>query len=788
MLDSRYILMQDLQEYFVDKDTGLPLSAGRITFYSDINRTVLKNIYQLTGSPPNYTYAPLPNPLILSAVGTPQDASGNDVAVYYFPFDINGNVELYYITAESAGLVSQFTREAWPNLEETSASAEDVKNYVENGQFLIHTNIPETSTSSAGQVTSPITILAQGGWSFERPMGSSATDFVTFSRFASPVNFPSANPRYACRINTTIPNAGDTFKDLRLKFNDVNKFASEDQEYTWSFAGQTNSGTSTVVSIEIVKNYGTGGSAQTITNVGTITIPASYEIFNIPFIFDTNVGKTIGILDDDFLQIVLRFPTNSVFDVSVTDFVLTPGNVVLADFPQTPNSNFLYSSIAGFLDVPDYNSMDLYLPLMLTPTGLTYDDSAIGTVVGTLLDTPPVSWLKLDGPTLKVSDYSSDGIPFKRLFNKLFNDTTLISMFGNGSTFVNAYQVDGDSGRFRLTANTIGTCTNSSDGSIPTGFIFNNVTSGGSYGFFSGVANQSTGEIIIISKNSGSGSGNSGTTGWFFGSSVLGNVSGVNEVALTIATGPAGLAGDFIIINNAGSLFAPWFTVDGSGSAPSPGVPLIRINLFSTYTANDVARIVSETVSGFHIDDVICAVASDMTPGCWFNFFTPSGNHYTPYYIINGVGSNPNVPGAIGIPILLSGSENANQVRTKTISTLNSVFYGLPDWGGLFLRGIGNDGIFDNPDSDIRYSLMNSSIKGDVPGTTQYDQIIGHDHTASTTMTSPPNVIFNGASGLDSNSGSHLGITTTSFSTIVNLRGGAESRPYNASVNWIIKY
>ncbi len=58
-----------LQDLLVDKD-GTPMAGGTITLYHDNSRTTLKNWYYQSGTPGNYTYVPLPNPLTLSAAGT----------------------------------------------------------------------------------------------------------------------------------------------------------------------------------------------------------------------------------------------------------------------------------------------------------------------------------------------------------------------------------------------------------------------------------------------------------------------------------------------------------------------------------------------------------------------------------------------------------------------------------------------------------------------------------------------------------------------------------------------
>lgn len=116
-LNANYVAALDLNQYFVDKSTGEALSAGTISFYEDSNRTTAKPVYQLVQGgavPPNYSYAPFSNPIVLSGVGTVVDNNGNQVALYYYPYDEFGAVQLYYIECYDANGLLQFTREAWP--------------------------------------------------------------------------------------------------------------------------------------------------------------------------------------------------------------------------------------------------------------------------------------------------------------------------------------------------------------------------------------------------------------------------------------------------------------------------------------------------------------------------------------------------------------------------------------------------------------------------------------------------------------------------------------------------
>lgn len=197
-LDSRFFCTSDLDTYYADQSSGLPLSGGIVTFYSDVNRTVLKPVYQLTGVPGNYTYAPLNNPCTLSSSGTFQDGMGNNIVPYYYPFtgtpeENTGIQELYYVTVISSGLVPQFVRQGWPQAAATNPTPEaeaGIDNYIPNGQFLSHNNIvsitePPVTQYSYGSQTVNAQAIAQGGWNFVYSNGTTATFNNSFSQIPS---------------------------------------------------------------------------------------------------------------------------------------------------------------------------------------------------------------------------------------------------------------------------------------------------------------------------------------------------------------------------------------------------------------------------------------------------------------------------------------------------------------------------------------------------------------------------------------------------------------------------
>ncbi len=137
-LNADFFISLPLDQYFVNQNTGLPLSNGYLVFKRDSARNTFKPVYELNGSPGNYSYAALPNPLPLSGAGTPINASDVSTVIYYYPYDSLGNVDLYYIEAYSENDEFQWARQAWPNITEQSSplnSNYSLLNQITNPQF-----------------------------------------------------------------------------------------------------------------------------------------------------------------------------------------------------------------------------------------------------------------------------------------------------------------------------------------------------------------------------------------------------------------------------------------------------------------------------------------------------------------------------------------------------------------------------------------------------------------------------------------------------------------------------
>ena len=506
-IDSRFICTSDLEELMVDNQTGLPLSGGIVTFYSDVNRTVLKPVYQLSGTPGNYVYNPLPDPCVLSSAGTFQDALGNNIVPYYYPFvgtpDQNSGVqELYYITVLNSGFVPQFVRQAWP----PSASAGNtpispgsaaVVNFIPNGQFLSHNNIVSLTEPpapnymfNAESVNSQQ--IAQGGWNFVYHHGTASIFNNSFTQIPDAGGF-GINRFPSFIFNFVAANYVDgatNSRDLRIQWPDVNKFSTGNPpavlptnppptgsiQYTLFFDARSNDGNTYIFTLNQIYYYGNGGSNGAggnaiVKQVAMITVGpsatfVSQNIQNITFL--ANQGTVSG-NGDDYVALSIQGPIAGSWNVSFTDFALVQGNQTLKFFPVQPNADMLAEGVAGWMPTPNPNGQDLYLPLVLTPQGMVFDHSIVGQIIGkTQLAANAVNnELLMDGSTYVMSAYSTLGIPYSRLANYLIANSPAytvgtstipaktIPLFGTGANFVTIWN-NVDPTKFDLNFNTAG--------------------------------------------------------------------------------------------------------------------------------------------------------------------------------------------------------------------------------------------------------------------------------------------------------------------------------------------
>lgn len=359
--DSRYIPAFSINEVILDKDTGQPLSGGQVTFYSDSQRATLKPVYQLTGYP-NYSFIELPNPMTLNAGGAFEDALQNPVVPYFFPFDDDGNIELYYVEVDSAGGTNQFTREAVPYLSagiDPSGASLGFENALENPQFVqTYLNAGQAQTFSVtGAVNEAINFAP--GWD----LVLNGTGSVTVTWTAISGTMPITNPPYVIDITS----AGLTNPiQLRQRLQGSPSIFSggavagylicqsqDGAEHTISMRYIQSTGTPTVVTVfsENVPNDGLYNALYGTAAVATGNNPQSAPVAYVDIIIEIPVGAHVRLSSIQLIGLADDATTVSVFDEQPAarqidhtfntyfeSITLQPKNSILTgwDFPLNP--------------------------------------------------------------------------------------------------------------------------------------------------------------------------------------------------------------------------------------------------------------------------------------------------------------------------------------------------------------------------------------------------------------------------------------------------------------------
>ncbi|OGT30409.1 MAG: hypothetical protein A3E87_01615 [Gammaproteobacteria bacterium RIFCSPHIGHO2_12_FULL_35_23] len=793
------MISPELQMYFVDKDSGEPLAAGEVTFYEDADRTTEKPIYQQVGSAGSYIYTELPNPLVLSAVGTVVNGDGNQVVPYLFPYEgtptnSSGVQQLYYITVYSSGGVLQYTLAGFPNQNlSATSSGNNEFNFIPNGQFLAHTDIPASASSEAGEISETVTDIAQGGWTFEVLPSVSGSDFVTFVS-TNGISSYDTNPEYYIKVKCD--SAGTpTYKLLGIKFEDVNKFASDIITYSFGFQAELEAGSSLEVDLYLVKHYGDGGSATDYDPLGSLTITNAIEWITFPnLIFGENTGKTIG--PNSYVQLAINFP-NQTYDANLTNFVLLSSSNAVNQFPAQTNADMLTRGVAGWMNKPASDGSDLYLVPRLTKEGLVWDDSEIGDVIfesqtSIYVDNlhPTTNRMLANGAKYIASEYSDLGIPFSRLQSKYLPEstTTNIPMYGTGENYFTAIYGTSfglTSSLFRLTNNYLGAVTTPANGAGSPIASAVEVVHAGDAGYSVKSYLRESNLLFIVGTVLGAeNAAAEASTSPFtvaqiqVGSSLL---ASINSVTCVIA----GLAGgERFYFSNTTTDYYVWYTLDGAGADPAvAGRTGIKVAVLSTDSNAIVAQKTREALNGWAVYDLtLNAAASISSSDYWVGYSATATTpqKYAIWYEKDGAGDAPVVADAILIKVAIITGDTAAQVVLATQIAINSYSYSVLDARGYFIRAWDNGAAID-PDAATRWSMVPGVI-GDEIGTFQLSENISHYHipeSGSTEFTT----IGNAGARQAPAPGSDLTEDPQTGST-----GGYESRGINLYLNAVIKY
>lgn len=343
-----------LQDALVDKD-GTPMANGTITCYQDNSRTTLKNWYYQSGTPGNYTYITLPNPLRLSAAGTICDVNGVDTIPFFYPYSELDDSESqpYYITIVNYANTNQITRSNFPFIPTESAEvgSGSHENYVINNGFWRNIGT-DNLTNVLNTVVAP---SQHDGFSspdiqfFKNVNGGE--DTVTFTQFpltSIPILTGDITPEFY--INHTCSNTptSETQKCYQFPISlHVNTLASV--PFTMTIQAQNIGGTAVgqnAINLYILQNTGTGTSSPSPFLIGSITLNSAWQKYEFTSVFPSTAGLTLGAGGDDALYLQVQMPLNISCSINFTRPSIYLNNTA-------PTNNFqTYDQVDAIINSP----------------------------------------------------------------------------------------------------------------------------------------------------------------------------------------------------------------------------------------------------------------------------------------------------------------------------------------------------------------------------------------------------------------------------------------------------
>jgi len=323
---TKFVSAAILQQYLADKD-GTPMANGTVTLYHDNARTILKNWYYQTGTPGNYTYIALPNPLTLSAAGTISDQNGVDTLPFYYPWsETDESVrDAYYIVIQNAAQTNQITRANFPygfagggNI----TTIDTFNNLIVNNGFWrnLQPNTLNVTPFTSITLQSVVTATGTGTFSaivapsqhdgFRMPdlqfvmAANAGTDMLTFTPFPLASTQPILNtisPEFY--INHTCSGAGSGTKYYQFPIS-LHVNTLEGVTFTGSIQAQNVTG-SGLLSISILQDTGTGGGTSTPQLIMNFNLSNSWTTYTFGGTFPSTTGLVLGAGADDGLYLLI---------------------------------------------------------------------------------------------------------------------------------------------------------------------------------------------------------------------------------------------------------------------------------------------------------------------------------------------------------------------------------------------------------------------------------------------------------------------------------------------------
>lgn len=388
-----------------DPESGelIPNSGGTLTFYSDTDR-----------SPEGYlaTYSNVyhPNNPVVNDNPLKLGADGSAPLIYL-------QDELYFIEERdsSGAIIRTYEHFYYPYTGSGGGGGggnNSLVNYVPDGQFDFPIDFTKTGNTQ-GKIYQERTGVAWS-WDFLQDGGTTTENFVTYEDVSNEII--DGSPTNQIIVTSQNVQSGEATKDLRVVIGNVN--FSQTNELTLLIYAYSQLGGAPIINVRLEKYYGTGGSATDFQDITAFTLDAERKKYFINFTPSDNEGKTIG--ENSELALRFQIALGQICQVAMTN-VLCCNSVGAGTTPSYPVEGIAETAakvtgdaISNSLATTGLNTN--YQPYIYGGNTNIINGSNTGDIF-LAVKTATFPWAaRCVGTELNVKDYSTNNIPFKRLY------------------------------------------------------------------------------------------------------------------------------------------------------------------------------------------------------------------------------------------------------------------------------------------------------------------------------------------------------------------------------------
>ena len=418
-----YLLAASIDQTFTDTQ-GQPLVAGTVSFFIDTQRTTPKAVFKQTGAPGAYTYVrqDVNGVVTLDAGGKIEDA------LYYYPYDADGNLELYYVIVKDSVGQQIETREGWPFAHTHSGpgpapgepdTTKLTKNIITNGQFSFNSVNPAEQAATFNSAT-----YVAAGWSLD----SDAPEYPAISFDNIQSENLAGSPALAIRITSTKVDSTQKKHNLMQNLGAVNIYEGKTLTFSMNAKNMAASGTVQTI-VNLVRHYDSSDADDTI-QIGEFDVTTTRSNYTKQITLPA-ITKSIG--DNSYLDLEVVVGLGVTSDVEYTNLLILEGAVSSPVYPEIPVFIDRAEGFAFITEDPKSSYPSGGETTINAANYLPYDTFVVGdnnnieyvNHTGEILlaskNAKRNDYLTCDGSTLKISG-NNGYVDYRRLYSVIGDD------------------------------------------------------------------------------------------------------------------------------------------------------------------------------------------------------------------------------------------------------------------------------------------------------------------------------------------------------------------------------